>query len=142
MAAPSHEETKTQTPKFTSKINSSCLDSHLKVSTATKSNHFANLCKELKGSCAPLADTAGVSKLLISHHTIYYQQEVLRHSVLLEKISPWVGPIKSENQRHSKNRRLPSVEAMGLPRCPKPNFTDFKGTISHNRDSMRPAGWK
>lgn len=106
-----------------------------------ESNQFANLCKKLKGSCAPLADTAGVSKMPIPHHTIYYQQEVLRHSVLLEKISLWMGPIKPENQRHSKNRSLPAVEAMGLPRCPKPNFTDFKGTISHNGDSMRPAGW-
>lgn len=88
-----------------------------------------------------LADTTGVSKMLISHHTIYYQQEILRHSVSLEKASLWVGPIKSENQRHSKNRSLPAVEAMALPRCPKPNFIEFKGTISHNRDSMRPAGW-
>lgn len=96
----------------------------------------------LKGSCAPLDDTAGVLKLLISHHTIYYQREVLRHSVPLENISPWVGPIKSENQRYLNNRSFAAVEAMELPRCPKPNFADFKGTISHNRDSMRPAGWK
>lgn len=96
MAASSQEETEAQTPKFTSKINSSCLDSHPKVFMATKSNHiksnhFANLCKNLKGSCAPLAGTAGVSKMLISHHTIYYQQEVLRHSVPLEKNQPLGG---------------------------------------------------
>lgn len=39
------------------------------------------------------------------------------------------------------NGCLPTVEARGLPRCPKPNSPDFKGTISHNKDSVRPAGW-
>lgn len=39
------------------------------------------------------------------------------------------------------NGCLPTVEARGLPRCSKPNSPDFKGTISHNKDSVRPAGW-
>ena len=39
------------------------------------------------------------------------------------------------------NGRLPTLESRGLPRRPKPNSPDFKGTISHNKTSMKPAGW-
>lgn len=39
------------------------------------------------------------------------------------------------------NGVFPTMESRGLPRRLKPNFPEFKGIISHSRDSMKPAGW-